>query len=234
MMRLWLNSYARRALALAVISGAVSIFVHAGVIAAWIYATLPDAGVPLESIANHVYFIPPPDRAPGQRAVRETVHYIDLSRLGQGTGDGPRMAGEARPLTVDESIGRANADSVTTPSAPPLPEPKDSVFSILDVDTAVVRSSTSAAPAYPLKLLAAHVMGSVAAQYVVDITGFADTSSFKVIRSTNPEFVTAVREALPYMRFRPAKIGPLRVRQLVEQLFTFRINDTTAGVSRKP
>jgi hypothetical protein len=73
----------------------------------------------------------------------------------------------------------------------------------------------------------------VSAQYVVDTTGFADTSSFRVIKSTHPEFIVAVREALPYMRFRPAKIGQLKVRQLVEQQFSFKINDT-ASVSKTP
>jgi len=109
------------------------------------------------------------------------------------------------------------------------------VFSVLEVDTAVVRSASSAAPAYPLKLLTAHIMGSVSARYVVDTTGFADTASFEVMKSTNPEFTTAVREALPYMRFTPAKIGSVKVRQLVEQQFSFRITDTvTAPPKKKP
>ena len=107
-----------------------------------------------------------------------------------------------------------------------VPGTEDSVFSVLDVDTAVVRSANSAAPAYPLKLLQAHVMGNVMAQYIVDTTGFADTTSFTVIRATHPEFAAAVREALPYMRFTPAKIGPLKVKQLVEQNFAFKITDT--------
>jgi protein TonB len=89
-----------------------------------------------------------------------------------------------------------------------------------------VRAANSAAPAYPLKLLAARIMGYVAARYVVDTTGFADTTSFSVLKATNPEFITAVKEALPYMRFTPAKIGSMKVRQLVEQQFTFKITDT--------
>jgi hypothetical protein len=100
----------------------------------------------------------------------------------------------------------------------------------------VVRSAKSAAPAYPLKLLEAHVMGYVNARYVVDTTGFADTASFRVMQSTNPEFVDAVREVLPYMRFEPAKIGPTKVRQLVEQQFSFRITnpDSTAPPAAPP
>ena len=122
-----------------------------------------------------------------------------------------------------------------TPASAPQPPSsgkEDSVFTVLDVDTAVVRSANSAAPAYPLKLLEAHITGSVSAQYVVDTTGFADTASFTVIKATNPGFIDAVREALPYMRFKPAKIGPLKVRQLVEQTFTFKITADTVVAAR--
>jgi outer membrane biosynthesis protein TonB len=190
---------------------------------------------------SRVVFIPPPDRTPGPRVIREVVRYVETTFDGPGLGDEgtQRTLGDAKPVTAVGDAGRAPPlpDTATT-SAPPTPLPgnQDSVFSILEVDTAVVRSQNSAAPAYPLKLLEAHVMGTVAARYVVDTTGFADTASFTVLRSTHPEFVAAVRDALPYMRFSPAKIGPLKVRQLVEQNFTFRINDTAAvkPVVKKP
>ena len=64
---------------------------------------------------------------------------------------------------------------------------------------------------------------------------YADVTSFTVLKATHPEFVAAVRDALPYMRFSPAKIGPLKVRQLVEQSFSFKITDTgTVAPKRKP
>ena len=37
-----------------------------------------------------------------------------------------------------------------------------------------------------------------------------------------------------YMRFKPAKIGPLKVRQLVEQQFTFRITDSAVPAPKAP
>jgi TonB family protein len=97
------------------------------------------------------------------------------------------------------------------------------VFSILEVDSSVARYPGSAAPAYPLALLREGVQGSVTTQYVVDTSGYADTSSLKVLRSSHPDFTASVRSALPYMRFFPAKVGDKRVRQLVEQEFSFRI-----------
>src|SRR5262249_29039145 len=144
---------------------------------------------------------------------------------GLGTGEGTRQIGNDHPTSTDETIGheiKAKPDSVTVDSVPQI-ESKDSVYSVLEVDTAVVRSSASAAPAYPPKLLAAHVQGYVNARYVVDTTGLADTTTFNVMEATNPEFVAAVKDVLPFMHFQPAKIGPMKVRQLVQQQFSFKI-----------
>ena len=237
MMRLWASSYAKATPVMT--SATLSVVAHAVLIGAWVIATLPPAELPADSIANRTYpkYQPPPDRTPGQAGSRETVHYIDLaSREGPGAGDGGRKMGDESLGTLSKTVGRvAPADSVTSEAAPPIVG-QDSVFSVLEVDTAVVRTASSAAPAYPLNLLAARVMGYVAARYVVDTTGFADTTSFEVLKATNPGFITAVKEALPYMRFTPAKIGSTKVRQLVEQQFTFKITDTAtvaAPVAKK-
>ncbi len=236
MMRLWVNSYAKRT---PVLSGAtVSVIAHAVIIAAWAYGTKPAEGMAADSFANRVYYIPPPDKVPGQPAIHERVTYVNVDADGLASGDGRRTMGDERPVTLDQTVGRAEkpaADSAVEP-APPQPGngAKDSVYTIIDVDTAVVRSANSAAPAYPLKLLAARIMGYVNARYVVDTTGFADTTTFRVLKSTNPEFETAVRDALPYMRFTPAKIGSLKVRQLVEQQFSFRITNDSAPPDSSP
>ena len=232
MMRLWADSYAKRSTV--VTSAGLSVAVHAALIAGWVATTLPPSTLPPDGLANRPYYIPPPDRAPGSMPQRETVHYIDLSRFELGMGDGPRIMGDARPTNLQQGLGRAEADSVSAPAMPPSAG-RDSVFSVLEVDTAVVRTANSAAPAYPLSMLEKNITGVVSAQYVVDTTGFADSSSFKVIAATNQAFVDAVRAALPYMRFTPAKIGASRVRQLVEQQFTFRISppDTAAPPRKK-
>lgn len=237
MMRLWAESYAKAA-APAMPSAVLSLIVHAAVIAGWVVGTLPAPGVESESFANRVYYIPPPDRTPSQPGSREAIHYIAMTPPpGPGAGEGPHVAGDARPTAVlDATVGDRARDTVTAPAVPPSAG-QDSVYSVLEVDVAVVRSASSAAPAYPLSMLKAHISGSVKAQYVVDTTGFADTSSLRVITATHQDFVTSVREALPYMRFEPARIGTMKVRQLVEQQFSFKITtDTTAATtaSRKP
>jgi hypothetical protein len=239
MMRLWFSSYVRRSSVLpeATLSGAA----HVVVIALWVFATLPAIQVAEDSISNRLYYIPPPDKLPGgpAAAVHEVVHFVSVTGKGQGeeVGQGTRAQGNAAPSVADKNTGRMERDTVLDPAPvtapPPPPGREDSIFTVIDVDTAVVRSANSAAPAYPLKLLEAHVTGAVSAQYVVDTTGFADTASFRILKASNPGFIDAVRDALPYMRFRPAKIGAMKVRQLVEQTFTFKIADTVVAVAPK-
>jgi protein TonB len=234
MMRSWIHKNAGKLVAASV---AVSIVTHATLITAWVFGTLPEPGLPTNSVANRIFFIPPPDRVPTQPGSRPAIKYVKIDAPGLGTGEGARMMGEARPVpTNDQTAGKPteSKDTVAAVSVAPTVG-KDSVYSILEVDTAVVRSASSAAPAYPLKLLQTHVQGFVNAQYTVDTTGFADTTSFQVIEATHKEFVQAVKDALPYMRFTPAKIGPMKVRQRVQQQFSFKISDTgTVAPSRRP
>ncbi|HEY4130079.1 MAG TPA: hypothetical protein VGM50_05655 [Gemmatimonadaceae bacterium] len=221
MMRFWFDSYIVRVTLIG--ATAISIVVHAVLITTWVFETLPSAGLDEHSIANHVFYIPPPDRVPTEPGSRAAMKFIVGAPEGDGTGKGARQMGDERP-TVAAPAGDQAKDSIQASPIPATTGP-DSVYSILEVDSAVVRLAKSAAPAYPLKLLQQHVMGFVNARYVVDTTGFADTTSFTILEATNPEFITAVREALPYMRFSPAKIGSTKVRQLVEQQFKFRIAD---------
>ena len=227
-MRLWTTSYARRERANA--AGAVSVATHAILIGAWVAATLPAASLPADGLTNRLYYIPPPDKPPPGEASRETVRYIALAD-GPGQGPGPAVIDPQKPISdapPTRDLGGTRDSTKTSPPAVPTPgdQTRDSVFTEIEVDSAVVRSQASAAPAYPLDLLAKHIEGTAVVRYVVDTTGFADTVSFTVIRATDPGFVRAVREALPYMRFSPAKIGAKKVRQLVEQPFTFKISPT--------
>jgi hypothetical protein len=232
MMRSWVYSDVTPALRYS--SASFSAVFHVVVIAAWVVATLPPEGVLTKSFENRVFptYRPPPDRLPTQAGSRESVRFLKLAPVGEGLGDGTHTVGNAKPTpVVKDTATNSGKDSVTAPEVPAT-KGQDSVYSVLDVDVAVVRSASSAAPAYPLKLLEKHVQGFVNAQYIVDTTGFADTTSFVVLQATNPAFTTAVREVLPYMRFEPARIGTAKVRQLVQQQFTFKI--TEAADAPKP
>jgi len=99
----------------------------------------------------------------------------------------------------------------------------DSVLTEIEVDSAVKRYEWSSAPSYPIEMLQQNIEGSAFVIYVVDTTGMADTTSLKIVDATHKAFGEAVREAMPKMRFRPAILGGVKVRQLVQQRFAFKI-----------
>jgi len=91
------------------------------------------------------------------------------------------------------------------------------------VERPVMLAPNSATPAYPDVLRQAGVEGEVLVSFVVDTTGRVEVSSFKVLRATHEFFATAVKNALPRMRFIPAELGTHKVRQLVQQPYSFAI-----------
>jgi protein TonB len=91
------------------------------------------------------------------------------------------------------------------------------------VEKPVMQAPNSPTPQYPDILRQAGVEGEALVSFVVDTTGRADPASFKVIRTTHELFATAVKNALPRMRFIPAEVGDKKVRQLVQQPFSFAI-----------
>jgi protein TonB len=78
-------------------------------------------------------------------------------------------------------------------------------------------------PVYPDMLKSANVEGEVLAQFVVDTTGRYEAGTFKVLKSTNEQFTNSVKNALPRMKFYPAEVGGRKVKQLVQQPFTFSL-----------
>ena len=66
--------------------------------------------------------------------------------------------------------------------------------------------------------------GEVLAQFVVEPDGRVDIRSFKVLRSPDPRFTEAVKEALENFRFSPAKVGDKSVRQLIQMPFQFSLS----------
>lgn len=79
-------------------------------------------------------------------------------------------------------------------------------------------------PRYPESMRKSGIQGEVLAQFVVDTLGHADMSTFKVLRSTAPEFTTAVRLTLPQISFEPAELQNRKVRQVVQMPFHFCFN----------
>jgi protein TonB len=91
------------------------------------------------------------------------------------------------------------------------------------VEKTVLGAPGNPAPTYPSMLQSAGVEGRVLAQFVVDTSGRADMKTFKVLETSHELFAQAVKQALPRYRFFPAEIGGKKVRQVVQQPFTFAI-----------
>ena len=95
------------------------------------------------------------------------------------------------------------------------------------VDRAV-EVSRAFAPRYPAALRSVNVQGAVSMRYIVSADGRVEPGSIEVISTPHKLFGDAVRTALLNMRFRPAEANGQKVRQLVEQTFTFKL-DKDAG-----
>jgi hypothetical protein len=243
MMRFWRDEYSRPERRGP--GTATSVVVHCVLILLAVLATNPPPGLEsLWQLANRVYYLPPPPRVTSSDAQTAQLKYAEVAPTGLGAGflksSIPTGDGGKHQLTFDlpGDLGTelvAKAESRRSHG-------NDSVFTVIDVDSAVATDPASAAPEYPDALRRLGIEGSVQARYVVDSTGAADPATLEIVSASRLEFALAVRAALPGMRFRPAKIGPRHVSQLVIQEFAFRMEkpDTAAvrrpdtGVVRKP
>lgn len=219
MMRFWTGTYARAPWLGA--SAVASAVIHAGIIFAAIVATHDAPQRLKERYAQSVKFMPPPDRLRGRAGVEERLQYTVLQPSTR-TGTGERLPAPDVPRGPT-TTNRGAGDRAGKGNGKGREWNDDSVATVLEVDTAVQRDPESAAPAYPPALLAKNVEGAVAAMYIVDTTGLADTASLVLVSASDTAFARSVREALPYMRFHPAVIGDRKVRQLVTQTFVFKI-----------
>jgi hypothetical protein len=218
-------------------SAAVSVVLHAVLIAASIIATAPEVisrrEIPevLEQLAR---FLAPPERLGSQQASREQLKFVEIGDPVTEVRGAKLVAPDEIKPAPDKQI--SGLDFVTAAATPAVAAGEDSVFSLIEVDSAATRYAWSAAPAYPQAMLDKKVEGYVKAQWVVDEAGYADTTTFKLLDWTSEEFAKSVREALPFMRFSPAKMGTNVVKQLVQQEFTFRISSVIvpAGPPKKP
>lgn len=216
-------------------SAAVSLLVHTLLIGAAVVATAPDLvmrhEIP-EVFTQLAQFLAPPERMGGQDAQREQLKFVALGDPKAVVRGAKLVRPEDATPIPDRKI--SGLDIATVVATPEVAGP-DSVFTLIEVDSAATRYSWSAAPAYPPAMLEAKKGGYVKAQWVVDELGYADTTSLKILDWTSDEFAKAVKDALPFMRFSPAKVGSKVVKQRVEQEFTFRINSViAAGATKKP
>jgi TonB family protein len=109
------------------------------------------------------------------------------------------------------------------PIPPVVTAPLPTIYFDFQVEKPVTASPKNKAPLYPDELRAANIEGEVVAAFVVDSTGRAILSTFKVLKTHHELFTKAVADALPQLRFTPAQIGGKRVAQQVQMPFVFSL-----------
>ncbi len=141
--------------------------------------------------------------------VPDVLHDIDLSKKVTDEADfsGQGVAGGSSKGVVG---GTAPVNS-------------DQPFFEFQVEKQVQQIPGSGNLRYPDMLRSANVEGEVLAQFVVDTSGKYEAGTFKVLKSSHDLFTAAVKNALPTMRFYPAEVGGRKVKQLVQQPFTFSL-----------
>lgn len=202
----------------------VSLVTHSLLIAASVVATRAGPTAAIEEAQEKVTFLIPMNHTSSPPPREESVQFL---REGQKAGNGgfedrvvDKTASKSAAI-IGAGKEQGKPQEVAEEVVPNAIY--DTVATAVDVDSAVTRYADSAAPVYPPKLLEAKVEGGAYVQFIVDTLGVADTTSFRVISATHPEFAQSVREALPGMRFRPAILRSKKVPQLVEQPFMFKI-----------
>jgi TonB family protein len=154
-----------------------------------------------------------------------------LSRL--PGADAPRTANGAGTDGMSVRQGRNGIDFALIPldGESVVPGVGDNAFSVVDVDSAAAFDPTSAAPEYPPSMVLRKMEGSAVMRFVVDSTGLIDMTTVRVIAATHQVFAQAVLDAMPRMKYRPARIGIRAVRLLVEQSFAFKLEKPKAKIS---
>lgn len=193
-----------------------SVTIHAALIAAFVYATAQSTEIslaPAQSFQPITFAVP--RAAPAAPA--------------------PAPAPKPRP------VARARADN-TAPTTPVVEEPVSTVgagegsaagvgdspgergaYYDYEVGVSAAALGGGMRPRYPDALQRTGVEGRVEVEFVVDERGRVDMKSVRVIDSTHELFTRAVRNALGGMRFSPARINGVAVRQFVRLPVVFQI-----------
>jgi TonB family protein len=165
-------------------------------------------------------YIVPPDRARPQRD--EHVRFV---AVGARQSDQHEIGTEPASNQFASAANQSNNSIVAPRSA----DQADDAYSVLNVDSAAVRDPSSAAPAYPPAMMSLAIEGAATISFVVDTSGGVDLRTVKTLTATNPAFEHAVLEALPRMRFHPARIGRTPVRQTESEEFKFELKRLAIG-----
>jgi TonB family protein len=128
------------------------------------------------------------------------------------------------PITDEVSGSKAVATQAKTATPTKLPVRARQPYFEFRVEKQAQVMPGSPEPHYPDLLKKANMEGEVLAQFVVDTMGRVEVASLKVLKSTHPLFTKAVKDVLPDMRFAPAQVGGRKVKQMIQEPFTFALS----------
>ena len=126
-------------------------------------------------------------------------------------GSDPKDFGD---INTGELLGGSVMWAITHPG-------KGGAYSAAVVEKIAWPEKGNPKPRYPETLQRQGVEGSFVVEFVVDSTGEVDEKTLNFPRATHPMFLRAVRDALLHSRYFPAELAGVRVRQLVQQQFSF-------------
>jgi TonB family protein len=204
------------------VAHALSIVAQMTVAAALVANTARQGLPPEPSLSDRPTFLAPLIK-PQPRPAEQHLTFASLG--GTAVLDPAEGVGTARPAASDRAIAlqaKVGSGDNTPPSVAHDDEAMRA-YSEIEVDSAATRDPESEGPVYPPTLMAKGIEGSVLATFVVDENGRPDVTTYIPLEATDPLFASAVRDALPRMKFRPAKRNNVPVRQQVEQRFSFRV-----------
>ena len=104
------------------------------------------------------------------------------------------------------------------------PVGRDTVYTELQVEQPAEPLEGNRLPDFPAPLRQAGIEGTVMAQFVVRADGTVDAASIRILSASHPGLTDPVRDAIPELRYRPARVRGRAVSQLVQQPFVFSLN----------
>jgi len=133
-----------------------------------------------------------------------------------------RLSGDLRTAAT-RCAGAATPGQSNTSVAAVTPRPaREPTYFEFQVETQVHLADDSPPIPYPEQLRASRTRGDVMAQFIVDTTGRADTTTLRILSASHAAFIHAVRAGLGQLHFVPATLHGTKVRQLVENRYEFK------------
>ena len=209
----------------------LSISVHVAIMVAALYATTRPVAEREPVPDTRVYFTPqrPATAVPNAPAPRTVTRKAKAAEVVQSkSAPAPSVAPAALPAAeaplADPSVS-APAEPVSGSdlgvAVDAAPGGRTGPYEAGEVEVPAAALSKSG-PEYPERAISLGLSGAVNARFIVGADGRVE-NEIVILESTSPDFTTAVRTFLRRARYRPARVGGLAVRQLVEQRFVFEL-----------